>query len=155
MKRHQLLLPAVLLSVTCYSQEVVSTQGDSYSNGSNIIDFTIGEAVIFTGSDGTNELTQGFHQSNWSFVGLEDLQSDLNVSIFPNPTSDELTITTSKKENYSYSIFDHSGRLISEGKLMEEETHLDVSNYASGQYSISVLSDSGNQLKLFKLIKNQ
>ena len=155
MKRHQLLLPAVLLSVTCYSQEVVSTQGDTYSDGTNIIDYTIGETVISTGSDSTNDLTQGFHQTNWSFVGMEDLQNDLHVSIFPNPTSDQLTIATSKNENYSYSVFDNSGRLVSEGKLMGEETHLNVSNYATGQYSISVLSESGNQLKVFKLIKNQ
>lgn len=155
MKRHQLLLPAVFLSVTCFSQEVISTQGDTYSDGSNIIDYTIGETVIFTGSDGTNDLTQGFHQTNWSFVGFEDLQNDLQVSIFPNPTSDQLTITTSKNENYSYSIFDNSGRLVSDGKLMKEETQIDVSNYATGQYSISILSESGNQLKVFKLIKNQ
>jgi len=62
-----LLLGALALSTITYGQEVVSTQGDSYTNASGSIDFTIGEVVINTGTGGTNDLTQGFHQTNWNF----------------------------------------------------------------------------------------
>ena len=62
MKRHTLVLFSLLATGTVSAQEVVSSQGDSYSNGS--IDFTLGEVIIATGTDGTNDLTQGFHQTN-------------------------------------------------------------------------------------------
>jgi hypothetical protein len=52
------------------AQEVFSSQGEAYSNANGSIDFTIGEVVINTGTDGTNDLTQGFHQTNWNFLGV-------------------------------------------------------------------------------------
>ena len=58
------------IDVTVY--DVVPIQGDSYSNASADINFMIGEAMIKIGTDGTNDLIQGFHQTNWIFAGLED-----------------------------------------------------------------------------------
>ena len=99
MKRHTLVLFSLLAAGSVSAQEVVSTQGDSYSNGIGKIDFTLGEVDIATGTDGTNDLTQGFHQTNWNFVGLEDYAPDYQVTIFPNPTQDVLNIKTSVFEN--------------------------------------------------------
>jgi len=78
---------SLFTTISVTAQEVVSTQGDSYSNASGNIDFTIGEVVINTGTDGTNDLTQGFHQTNWYFVGLEGHSPSYEATIFPNPTS--------------------------------------------------------------------
>ena len=69
-----LLLGAIALSLNSLGQEVVSTQGDSYTNASGSIDFTIGEVVINTVTDGTNDLTQGFHQTNWNFLGFHEVR---------------------------------------------------------------------------------
>ena len=63
------VLSLLLTTLSAIAQEVVVTQGDSYSNASANIDFSIGEVIINTGTDGTNDLTQGFHQTNWNFVG--------------------------------------------------------------------------------------
>ena len=73
----KLLLLGLLLPAVSFGQEVISSQGDSYSNASGSVDFTIGEVVIATGTDGNNDLTQGFHQTNWNFVGLEDHNPDI------------------------------------------------------------------------------
>ena len=70
MKKNTLVLFSLLTTLSVSAQEVVATQGDSYSNASGNIDFTIGEVVINTGTDGTNDLTQGFHQTNWNFLGV-------------------------------------------------------------------------------------
>ena len=45
---------ALTLSLNSLGQEIVSAQGDFYTNASGSIDFTIGEVVINTGTDGTN-----------------------------------------------------------------------------------------------------
>ena len=63
---------ALTLSLNSLGQEIVSAQGDFYTNASGSIDFTIGEVVINTGTDGTNYLPQVFHQMNWNFLGVED-----------------------------------------------------------------------------------
>lgn len=62
MIKNILLLFLLLITWSITAQEVMSMQGNSYTNASISIDFTIGEAVIKTVTDGNNTLTQGFHQ---------------------------------------------------------------------------------------------
>ena len=152
MKRHTLVLFSLLATGTVSAQEVVSTQGDSYSNASANIDFTIGEVIIDTGTDGNNDLTQGFHQTNWNFVGLEDFAPNYEAIIFPNPTEDVLNIRTSAFENVTYSLYDAQGKLVIQDKLSSEQTPIQVSQLAPGSYSLT-LNNATQNLKTFKLIK--
>ena len=153
MKKITLVLFSLFATLTVSAQEVVSTQGDSYSNGSGSIDFTIGEVVINTGTDGTNDLTQGFHQTNWNFVGLDDNDPSYEATIFPNPTSELLNIRTSTFENVTYTLYDAQGKLILQDKLSAEQTPIQVSQLAPGSYSLTLNNQTQN-LKTFKLIKH-
>jgi hypothetical protein len=154
MKKNKLLLFSLLTTLSVSSQEVISTQGDSYSNASGSIDFTIGEVIIDTGTDGTNDITQGFHQTNWNFLGLEDHAPNYEAIIFPNPTKDILNIKTSKFENVTYKLYDATGKVVLEDILSSEQTPIQVSQLAPGNYSIALIDDSKN-LKIFKLVKTQ
>ena len=153
MKRHTLVLFSLFVAISVSAQEVVATQGDSYSNASANIDFTIGEVIIDTGTDGTNDLTQGFHQTNWNFVGVEDFAPDYEASIFPNPTSDVLNIRTSSFENVTYTLYDAQGKLVMQNILSAEQTPIQVSQLAPGSYSLTLNNETQN-LKTFKLIKH-
>jgi hypothetical protein len=139
-------------SLAVSAQEVVTTQGDSYSNTSANIDFTIGEVIIATGTDGTNDITQGFHQTNWNFLGVEDFAPNYEAIIFPNPTADVLNIKTSMFENVTYTLYDAQGKLVMQDILSEEQTPIQVSHLAPGAYSITLNNETQN-LKTFKLIK--
>ena len=153
-KKTAFVLFSLFVTITVSAQEVVSTQGDSYSNASGNIDFTIGEVIIDTGTDGTNDLTQGFHQTNWNFLGVEDFAPDYEVLFFPNPTEDVLNIKTSTFENVTYTLYDAQGKLVMQDKLSAEQTPIQVSQLAPGNYSIT-LSNGTQELKTFKLIKQQ
>ena len=162
MKRHTLVLFSLFVAISVSAQEVVATQGDSYSNASANIDFTIGEVIIDTGTDGTNDLTQGFHQTNWNFVGVEDFAPDYEASIFPNPTSDVLNIRTSSFENVTYTLYDAQGKLVMQNILSAEQTPIQVSELAPGAYSLELIFEEGSKgslsspkRKTFKLIKQQ
>lgn len=155
MKKRLLLLASCWFLITgVWSQEVISSQGDSYTNSSGSLDFTIGEAVTFTGSDGTNDLTQGFHQSNWSFVGVDDQLPEIIISVFPNPMEETLVISTEEFDNVNYKMIDASGRIVRENKLTETNTKISVGELSPGNYQI-VLFENERQTKTFKLIKNQ
>jgi hypothetical protein len=152
MKRHTLVLFSFFASLAVSAQEVVSTQGESYSNASANIDFTIGEVIIATGTDGTNDITQGFHQTNWNFVGLEDHAPNYEAIIFPNPTEDVLNIRTSTFENVTYTLYDAQGKLVMQNMLSAEQTPIQVSQLAPGSYSLTLNNETQN-LKTFKLVK--
>jgi hypothetical protein len=152
MKKNALVLFSLLATISVSAQEVVSTQGDSYSNGTANMDFTIGEVVINTGTDGTNDLTQGFHQTNWNFVGLEDHAPDYEATIFPNPTLEVLNIRTSTFKNVTYTLYDALSKIVIQDILSSDETPVQVSQLAPGNYSLT-LNNGTQNLKTFKLVK--
>lgn len=154
MLRNTLIIFVLTYACFATAQEVVSTQGNSYSNGVGSIDYTIGEVVIITGTDGTNDITQGFHQTNWNFVGLIDNDPEYQVSIFPNPTSEVINIKTTVFEDVTYSLFDASGKLIVEDKLSADQTTIKVDELAPGNYTLT-LAKGVQILKTFKLVKVQ
>ena len=152
MKKNTIVLFSLFACISVSAQEVVSTQGESYSNASAKIDFTIGEVVINTVTDGTNALTQGFHQTNWNFLGVEDFAPDFDITIFPNPTSDVLYIKSSFYQDITYSLYDTQGKLVFKNILTETETQIQLNQLAPGAYSLSI-HNKKEQLKNFKFIK--
>ena len=152
MKNRTLFTLFILCVLKVSAQEVLSTQGNSYSNTQGSVEYTIGEVIINTASNGSNDLTQGFHQTNWKFLGMEDLAPNLDVSIFPNPTSDLLNIRTKEYKNLFYLLYDSQGNLVSNGELKGEQTVFQVDHLNAGAYFLSVRNET-ESLKTFQLIK--
>ena len=155
MKKITFVLFSLLATLSVSAQEVVATQGDSYSNASGNIDFTIGEVIIDTGTDGTNDLTQGFHQTNWNFLGVDNHEQNFEATVYPNPMGTELFIQTENFEFVSYIIYDATGRIVTENKLNALQTGIDVSTFAPSSYSLALLNESQEKVKTFKLVKTQ
>lgn len=150
-----ILIVCLLFSASFLNaQETISTQGDSYTNPTGSIDFTIGEVVINTGTDGSHDITQGFHQTDWNFLGVEDHVPTYEAAIFPNPSSDVLNIKTSTFENVTYTLFNAQGKLVLQDKLSAELTPIQVCGLASGAYTVLLTNETQN-LKTFKLIKQR
>jgi len=159
MKKHIFLFATFVAAFSASAQEVVSSQGETYSNANGSIDFTVGEVIVNTGTNGTNDLTQGFHQTNWNFLGVEDYAPDHQVIIFPNPTQDVLNIKTSVYENVTYTLYDAQGKLVLQNILSAEQTPIQVSQLAPGSYSLtlnqSMREHQDIPMKTFKLVKIQ
>lgn len=152
MKKSTIMLFLLFITLSISAQEVVSTQGDSYTNGDISLDFTIGEVIINTGADGSTGITQGLHQTNWIITALGASVASYEATIFPNPTADELNIQTSHFENVMYTLYDVKGVLLKQGSLSAKETLIQVSEFASGSYSL-ILNKGTQNLKTFKLVK--
>jgi hypothetical protein len=153
-KKQIFLFATFFATFAATAQEVVSSQGQTYSNANGSIDFTVGEVIINTGSNGTNDLTQGFHQTNWNFLGVEDFAPDYQATIFPNPTQDVLNIKTSVFENVTYTLYDAQGKRVMQNILSAKQTPIQASQLAPGSYSLTLNNETQN-LKTFKLIKIQ
>jgi hypothetical protein len=164
MKKHIFLFATFVSAFAASAQEVVSSQGETYSNANGSIDFTVGEVIVNTGTNGTNDLTQGFHQTNRNFLGVEDFAPDYQATIFPNPTQDVLNIKTSVFENVTYTLYDAQGKLIMQDILSAEQTPIQVSQLAPGSYSLELIFEDSNEgplslskrskRKTFKLVKS-
>lgn len=151
-KKNAAVFFSLLVTISVTAQEVVTTQGDSYSNSSGSIDFTVGETVSNTGTNGTNEITQGFQQSNWTLLGLENHSPQYVASMFPNPTEDVLNIRTTEFEDVTFTLYDSQGKILLQDVLSAEQTPIEVHQLAPGNYSVMLTKES-QKLKAFKLVK--
>jgi hypothetical protein len=121
LKKTALLAFITLFTINLFSQNVISSQGDSYNDSSASIDFTIGEVVTSTVTNSERSLTQGFHQTNWSFVSIENHVPSYEAIVFPNPTEDFLNIKAISFKNINYSLFDEMGKLVLSGRLYSKK----------------------------------
>lgn len=139
-----------------FAQEVVATSGTTLSNSGGSISFTIGEGVANTLTKGDKTITQGFQQGNLSVSIVSVLKDlDFSISVFPNPTSDVLTLKLTKEDltGLQYLLFDISGRLISQKNLETNETTINVNQLNNGLYLIKV-QEGMKELKTFKIVKH-
>lgn len=99
-----------------------------------------GAITIRFRSDGGLELKGWEAQINCNSLGLEDINK-LEFSIYPNPTTDFVTLT-SKESIVSYQVYDMGGKLLSKSnKLDKKEAKIDFSNYPKGIYVLSIKTD--------------
>lgn len=155
MKQKTKLFFLLFFSASIHAQEVVSTQGESYQSSTVALDYTIGESVIFTGTDGTTTVTQGFHQSKWEYASTYSLDDDIEISVFPNPVNDHLTIEYKEFEDINYVVYDSQGKIVDDGSLNAEQTTLDAIDWATGGYTLILKNKNQVKIKSFKLVKNQ
>jgi len=148
-----LLIVSVTSNAQTIEREVVSSNGNFYSNSAGQLSTTLGEPVISTVNNGTNELTQGFQQTKITVTGIEDYQTEFNMNVYPNPVSEQVTIEIKEiKEAISFSIYTTEGKLIMTSKLTELQTKLNIEGFAKGNYFLNI-TEQNKIIKTYKIIK--
>jgi len=101
------------------SPELVSSSGETFINNSLIVDFSIGEIAIES-HNASSIITQGFHQP--SFNGTDIIQElNLNIKIFPNPTSSVLNLEFPQHITANIIITDMNGREVFTDKITDKK----------------------------------
>lgn len=129
-----------LLSQTL-EPEVITTSGGFGENSNASISWTIGEPVIETFQDTGAILTQGFHQTNLTVVQVEKINTEiLTCSVFPNPTSDHVTVKIENVNNeiVSLELYDAKGVILFSKTVTEQITNIDFSDYQTANYFLKV-----------------
>jgi len=131
MFKNKLLFFLLVASVSISAQEVISTQGGSYSSVDVNLDFTIGEVIINTVSDGTNSLTQGFHQTDGNSCDFSELQVNTgNVTCHGGNDGGILINLDSSATPYSF-------------QWSNGETIQNLQNISAGVYALTISSPLG------------
>jgi hypothetical protein len=160
---------AALLTFT-YSLSTVSAQTSINATGSNAsgsggsTSYSVGQ-VIYTTHSGTNgSIAEGVQQPYEISIitGFEEAQGiNLSVSVYPNPTTDYLTlnIDNSVKTNHdlsqlSYQLYDVNGKLLQNEKITGNQASIVMSNLVPATYFVKVIQGN-KEVKTFKIIKTQ
>lgn len=132
-----------LFSASVYAQEVIGAAGTISSNGTHSLEWTIGESLTSTESNGTNTITQGFHQTMLTVSSIEEEGATFNVSAFPNPTNSILNVNiTNCDEELNVQLYDVAGKLVKSIRYAagQQTSLINFEKYERGTYYIKVSS---------------
>jgi hypothetical protein len=79
-------------------------------------------------------------------LGIEDIDYNQSLSIFPNPVSTELSISFDSEfisPNHLCKIYSSTGTIVTEFTISSSTTSIDVSEFAAGSYILSMLTPRG------------
>jgi hypothetical protein len=90
---------------------------------------------------------------NVKTLKIEDNALDLQVKIYPNPTSQMLYVLHPELNTFAIQITDLNGKQIYSGTIGKDQP-LDVSNYTQGMYLVTIENKEANKKNTYKIIKN-
>jgi hypothetical protein len=156
----------ILITQLVCAQEAVPASGGEAKGFNGSCSYTVGQVFynaylapdLFITDDitKTGSVLQGVQQpfelqtlSNPSLTTVK-----LTAATYPNPTKDFiiLKISDTALDNLSYTLFDVTGKAISNGGITNRDTQIAMQQLAIGIYILKVNRDN-QELKTFKIIK--
>ena len=159
MKTYTLSFLAFLLSFSVQAQtshQVLSATGGDASGSGGTVAYSVGQIAYTTSTGTTGSVAQGVEQAYEIYsVGIKETALNISLSVFPNPTSDFLTLKVQDYNNeaLSYNLLDEQGKLVLNEQIITQDTQLAMSTLARGAYFINVLQEN-KKIQTFKIIKN-
>jgi hypothetical protein len=143
-------------------RQVLATGGKLLTGTTLITSATLGEAATLTLKSQNLTLTQGFQQPS-TLIGTpiaETLTAESTMTVFPNPTSGEVSIWVegNQEKHLNISLTDMLGRPVArEVTVLEGEGRqrfiLDLTSLPSGLYLVSFFSGNGEFREVVKVEK--
>ena len=105
---------------------------------------------IVGGMIGNQEVTNKVWKLEYVTVSLEE-KTLLDVSIYPNPVANFVTLETSNSAIKNVSLYSKEGKLIAEYSINNTKTEIDLTNLSSGIYLLRIQTGTNSVTK--KIIK--
>lgn len=116
-----------------------------------------GEVWVCIGSDSGYESTTTLYYNRitlsfTSVLGLDDFNMSKNITIYPNPTSELISVKIDPiLVGLTCIIIDQVGRPVFSGKLTSEVSSININELPTGMYFLII---GGKEKQLFKVMKN-
>ena len=160
MNKNTFILIACLCSITfsgLKAQENVNASSTEISTDGGTVSYTVGQIIQNTYTSTNGSSSSGVHQP-FEISVINGIDNSLSIilesKIYPNPTTDHITLVVEKLENHSlnYMLFDYEGKLIEQKQVKSNETIIRMKHLVSSVYFLKVTDGYAN-LRTFKIIK--
>ena len=142
--------------MTTKAQHATLSAGGEASGSGGTASYSIGQSLYITNSGDGGSISQGVQQSYIieAITGLNELGISLNLTAYPNPTTDfvQLEIGSEMLTDISYQLYNMQGKLIVSKQLTEVQTGIDMTSLSSDTYILKVIQKNAD-IKTFRIIK--
>ncbi|MBW7845559.1 MAG: T9SS type A sorting domain-containing protein [Bacteroidia bacterium] len=162
MKKNQtkpivLIMTGLLWTSFAQAQNSINASGGDAIGSGGTVAYSVGQTFYTTNSGTTGTVEQGVqHAYEIYSLGIEDSKMDISLIIFPNPTTDNLTLKIGdyNNEKLSYQLYDMQGKLLKNDEIKAEQTQIEMKDFARATYFINVVNKNNEKIESFKIIKN-
>jgi len=155
LKTTLVVLFTLLAAIELQAQESPTASGGEATGAGGTMSYSVGQVVYTTNTGANGSVSQGVQQPYDIFttVGINETSINLEMNVYPNPTSDYLTLKVEVSKGLSYQLFDMQGKLIENRKLKANNTIIQMEGLPKATYFLKVTEES-QTVKTFKIIKN-
>ncbi len=139
-----------------FAQETVpATGGDAIGTGGKC-SYTVGQAVYTVNLGANGSVVQGVQQPYEisTTIGLNETSVNLKLSVYPNPTTNYLTLSVTDNVGLNYQLCDPQGRIIESKVIRNSTTNISLETPSVAIYFLTILKNN-QVIKIFKVIKIQ
>ena len=144
---------ALLATLELSAQENTVASGGEAMGSGGTVSYSVGQ-VVYTTNTGTNgSVSQGLQQpyAISTTVGVD--QTSIQLNAYPNPTTNNLTLTTDDSESMRYQLFNIQGAEISSKTLNSKTSRVSLEGHPPATYFLKVIKNN-EVIKVFKIIKD-
>ena len=157
MNKKTLLFTLFIGSMGLFSAQSSTISTGGTLTGSGKADYSIG-IPLYSPASGIGGTASSGNQQVYeisSTLGTDNHYIQLEMSVYPNPTADNINLKIEQLEKgYEYTFYNATGHLLKKQNIREKTTQIDASTLPKGIYLLSVKKD--NQIiKTFKIIKKE
>jgi hypothetical protein len=142
-------------SMCLNAQSAIVASGGDVSSNAGSVSYSIGQ-VAYVGVSNTNgSVSQGVQQTyQVTTVGILLADADFSLSVFPNPTTNQITLEVGSYNNQllNYVLVDTEGKLIQANKVLDKQTNIDMNSLPTASYMMEVYEDN-KKVQSFKILK--
>ena len=172
MKKILVLLCVLIVNIGAFAQSAVVSSGNSFSGTDCSVSYTVGQIgyndysgnMLFNEGvqqpyeiyDITDETVamQGENSAQRGTLDVEETTRSISLSAYPNPTDDFLNLVVEGDDlgAMKCTVYDVSGRQVSDRSIFVGETRLDMGSLPPATYFVRV-TEGNELLRTFKVVK--
>lgn len=151
-------LIAFFTGFTLHAQQAIVASGGNATGTGGSASYSIGQVVYTTHTGSNGSISQGVQHAYEIFtLGIKDTTMNISLIAFPNPTIENLTLQVNdyNNEQLIYRLFDIQGKLLSNGKIVAQQTQIVMGRLPAATYLVHVVNQTNKKIQSFKIIKTQ
>lgn len=129
-----------------YSLNDICNVSTTVNNGYQFLNWSENGSILTTNMNYTFTVDRNRNlTANFKAKGSSITNANLDIKIFPNPTTGKVVIEIPSLTYESYKVKNMLGQIVSYGRITKLSTEFDISNLAKGVYKITLISAEGTE----------
>lgn len=146
----------LLWSGLIQAQVSFNVAGNTAVGGGGTATYSVGQVSYIKSVGGGGSMSEGVQQPyEISAVGIDESGLQAIMKVYPNPTTDEVTIETagSPDERLSYVLADSQGRQLVFERITTQLLLISMKCLPPSTYFLNILSEENERTQIIKIVK--